>query len=379
MTVQDFVPQIVPGAKIKVIGCWWAWWKTVTRMMTEWLQGVEFVIINTDAQDLALNPAPSKINIWLNLTRGLGAGADPEIGRKAAEENIDDIKAMLQDTDMVFITWGMGWGTWTWSAPIIGEVAMQMGILTVWVVTEPFGFEGKIRRKNAEEGIKKLKESVDTLIIIPNDRIFNIIDKKTTFKQAFNMIDKILFLWVQGISDLIIKPGDINVDFADVNRILRSSGTALLGIGYGAGEKRAVEAARKAIDNPLLSNDLYGAKKVIFAVTGWMDLTPIEVQEAANIIEDILDDNAEIIWGMTLDETFEDEVKVTIIATGFEQNINTTAQAASSMRGSSNRSEDFITRGISSTNNTTPSVQPTRDEMKLEDDIETPAFMRKKL
>lgn len=377
MTVQDFVPQIIPGAKIKVIGCGWAWGKTVTRMMTEWLQGVEFVIINTDAQDLALNPAPSKINIWLNLTRGLWAGADPEIGRKAAEENIDDIKAMLQDTDMVFITWWMGWGTGTGAAPVVGEIAMQMGILTVWVVTEPFGFEGKIRRKNAEEWVKKLKEAVDTLIIIPNDRIFNIIDKKTTFKQAFNMIDKILFLWVQGISDLIIKPGDINVDFADVNRILRSSGTALLGIGYGAWEKRAVEAARKAIDNPLLSSDLYGAKKIIFAVTGGMDLTPIEVQEAANIIEDILDDNAEIIWGMTLDETFEDEVKVTIIATWFEQSINNTAQAVSS-RASSSRSEDFITRGISS-NNTAPVAQPVKEEMKLEDDIETPAFMRKRL
>ncbi len=378
MTIQDFTPELIPGAKIKVIGCWGAWGKTLMRMMTEWLQWVEFVAVNTDAQDLALNPAPHKINIWLNLTRGLGAGADPEIGRKAAEENIDEIKAMMQDTDMVFVTCGMWWGTGTGAAPVIGDIAMQMGILTVGVVTEPFGFEGKIRQRNAEEGVKKLKESVDTLIIIPNDRIFNIIDKKTTFKQAFTMIDKILFLGVQWISDLIIKPGDINVDFADVNRILRSSGTALLGIGYGVGEKRAVEAARKAIENPLLSNDLYGAKRVIFAVTGGIDLTPIEVQEAANIIEDILDDNAEIIWGMTLDEAFEDEVKVTIIATGFEQSITGAAKSTSS-RASVSRSEDFITRGISSVEEPKRRTPTVNEELIVEDDIETPAFMRKKL
>jgi cell division protein FtsZ len=256
MTIHDFTPELIPGAKIKVIGTGGAGGKTLNRMVTEGLEGVEFVAVNTDAQDLAANLATKKINIGLNLTKGLGAGADPEIGRKAADESIDEVKNMLADTDMVFITAGMGGGTGTGAAPVVGEVAKQMGILTVAVVTEPFGFEGKKRLENAQQGIDKLRSAVDTLIIIPNDKIFNIIDKKTTFKQAFNMIDRILFLGVQGISDLIIKPGDINIDFADINAVLRGSGTAMLGIGYGAGEKRAVEAARKAIENPLLPRDL---------------------------------------------------------------------------------------------------------------------------
>ena len=284
-------------------------------MIQEGLQGVEFVAVNTDAQDLATNLAQKKVNIGLNITKGLGAGANPEIGRKSAEEDEMNIKSVLQDTDMVFITAGMGGGTGTGAAPVVASIAKEMGILTVGIVTKPFSFEGKKRATNAEEGLKKMKEVVDTLIVIPNDKIYTLVDKKTTFKQAFTMIDKVLYLGVQGISDLITKPGDINIDFADIREVMLNSGNALLGIGYGAGEKRAVDAARKAIENPLLATNLDGAKKVIFAVSGGMDLTPVEVQEAAAIVEEILDDDVNMIWGMSFDESFEDEVKVTIIAT----------------------------------------------------------------
>ena len=284
-------------------------------MIQEGLQGVEFVAVNTDAQDLATNLAQKKVNIGLNITKGLGAGANPEIGRKSAEEDEMNIKSVLQDTDMVFITAGMGGGTGTGAAPVVASIAKEMGILTVGIVTKPFSFEGKKRATNAEEGLKKMKEVVDTLIVIPNDKIYTLVDKKTTFKQAFTMIDKVLYLGVQGISDLITKPGDINIDFADIREVMLNSGNALLGIGYGAGEKRAVDAARKAIENTLLETNLDGAKKVIFAVSGGMDLTPVEVQEAAAIVEEILDDDVNMIWGMSFDESFEDEVKVTIIAT----------------------------------------------------------------
>ncbi len=374
MSVQEIKPELVPWAKIKVIGCWGAWCKTINRMISENVEGVEFVAINTDAQDLATNFADKKVNIGLNLTRGLWAWADPDIGRKAAEESSDEIKQMLQDTDMVFITCGMGGWTGTGAAPVIGDIALQMWILTVGVITEPFSFEGKKRGQNAQEGIKRMKDSVDTLIIIPNDRIFNVIDKKTTFKQAFSMIDRILLLGVQGISDLIVKPWDINIDFADIKWILKNSWTALLWIGYGSWEKRAVEAARKAIENPLLSNDLHGAKNVIFAVTWGVDLTPIEVQEAASIIEDILDEEVKLIWWMTFDESYDDEIKVTIIATGFEEgNKTSTGNTTARMQSKPSKSEDFITRGVKTL------VKEDITEEEPEEDIDTPAFMRKKI
>jgi len=377
MAIYEIKPELIPGAKIKVIGVWGAWCKTINRMITEKLDGVEFIAINTDAQDLANSLAPKKLNIWLNLTKWLGAGADPEIGRKAADESAEDIKLLLKDTEMVFITCGMGGWTWTGAAPVIGEMAMQMGILTVAVVTEPFNFEGKRRAINANEGIMKLKNAVDTLIIIPNDRIFNIIDKKTTFKQAFSMIDRILFLWVQGISDLIIKPGDINIDFADIRWILRSSGTALLWIGYGAGEKRAIEAARKAIENPLLPRDLHGAKNIIFAVTWGVDLTPIEVQEAANVIEDILDDDVKMIWWMTFDENYEDEIKVTIIATWFDDisEVMFNMWYSKKTKSTTASGESFISRGVRSIREEVS--MPVAEEE--EEDFAIPTFMRKKL
>jgi len=382
MVIHEINPEFIPGAKIKVIWIGGCGNKALNRMITEGLDGVGFVAINTDAQDLATNLAEKKINIGLNLTKWLGAGANPEIGRKAAEESEGEIKAMLQDTDMVFITCGMGWWTWTGAAPVIANIAKGMGILTVAIITKPFSFEGNKRGMNADEWLKKIKDAVDTLIVIPNDKIFNVIDKKTTFKQAFTMIDKILYLGVQGISDLIIKPGDINIDFADVKAVMTDSWNALLGIGYGAGEKRAVEAARKAIENPLLEENLDGAKNIIFAVSWGHDLTPAEVREAAAVVEEIIDPDVNFFWGMTLDENMDDEVKVTIIATGFEEQSkeDILKQPKRDLLGrptmpARRESENFIMRGIK---------KEAVSEVKNEDvepieDTETPAFIRRSL
>ena len=279
----------------------------------------------------------------------------------------------------------MGGGTGTGAAPVVAAMAKEMGILTIGVVTKPFSFEGKKRFTNAEDGLKKFKESVDTLIVIPNDKIYSLVDKKTTFKQAFNMIDKVLFLGVQGISDLIMKPGDINIDFADIRAVMKDSGNALLGIGYGAGEKRAVDAARKAIENPLLEANLDGAKNIIFAVTGGPDLTPIEVQEAAAIIEELADPDVNLIWGMTLDESYDDEVKVTVIATGFnsyEENTSLKKPQRDSLGRKVGSSDDFISRGLSNNpfgstgRNQEPEV---KEPVEEEEDYEVPAFMKKKI
>lgn len=383
MVIHEINPEFIPGAKIKVLGIGGCGNKAINRMITEGLEGVGFVAINTDAQDLATNLAEKKVNIGLNLTKGLGAGANPEIGRKAAEESEPEIKAMLQDTDMVFITCGFGGGTGTGAAPVIANIAKGMGILTVAIITKPFSFEGNKRGMNAEEWLKKIKEAVDTLIVIPNDKIYNVADKKTTFKQAFMLIDKILFLWVQGISELIIKPGDINIDFADVKAVMTDSGNALLGIGYGAGEKRAVEATRKAIENPLLEENLDGAKSIIFAVSGGHDLTPAEVREAAAIVEEIIDPDVNFFWGMTLDESMEDEVKVTIIATGFEEQSKEDILKQPKRdilgrptMGMRRESENFIMREIKKDAGT--------QEAKVEneapaEDLETPSFIRRSL
>ena len=387
MIIQEIKPEFIPGAKIKVIGIGGCGNKALNRMISEGLEGVGFCAINTDAQDLATNLADKKVNIWLNLTKGLGAGANPEIGRKAAEESEGEIKAMLQDTDMVFITCGMGWGTGTGAAPVVANIAKSMGILTVGIITKPFSFEGKKREFNAEEGLKKMKDAVDTLIVVPNDKIFTVIDKKTTFKQAFTMIDKILFLGVQGISDLIVKPGDINIDFADIKVVMQNSGNALLGIGYGAGEKRAVDAARKAIENPLLETNLDGAKNIIFSVAGGHDLTPTEVREAAAVVEEIIDDDVNMIWWMTFDESYEDEVKVTIIATGFSEQSRDEIlkQPRRDMLGRPTReAESFITRGIKKEGSSMDPFNSDKDRAEekvvtIEEDLETPAFIRRSL
>ena len=398
MVINEVKPEFIPGAKIKVLWIGWCWNKAVNRMISEWLQGVEFVAINTDAQDLAWSLADKKVNIWLNLTKGLWAGANPEIGRKAAEESEADIKNMLQDTDMVFITvWMWGW-TWTWASPVIANIAKEMWILTIWVVTKPFAFEGKKRKDNAEEWLAKIKWAVDTLIVIPNEKIFNVIDKKTTFQQAFLMIDQILYSGIKGISDLIIKPGTINVDFADIKTVMQNSWNALLGIWYGVGEKRAVEAARKAIDNPLMETNLDKAKSIIFAVAWWSDLTPNEVQEAASIVEEIIDADVNMIWWMSIDETMEDEVQITIIATWFEEQSLEPAHKkiwydvlwrpdpSKSNYKPMNQSQGFIERIVSRANEETANNEQPEEKKDFfnpnkseEMDDETPAFIRKRL
>ena len=387
-------PQFIPGAKIKVIWVWWAWTNSVNRMMSEWVDGVEFICINTDAQALALSAAPTKINIGLNITRGLWAWANPEIWRKAAEESMEDIKKLLEDTDMVFVTcWMWGW-TGTWAAPVIAEYAKEMGILTIWVVTKPFSFEWKRRLQNALEGLDRMKKAVDSLIIIPNDRIFSVIDKKTTFRQAFSMVDKVLTLWVQWISDLIVNPGYINVDFADIKVIMQNSWTALLGIGYGEWENSAIEAAKRAIDNPLLESSLDGATSIIFTVTGWEDLSPIEVQEAAKVVEDIAADDVNLIWWMSFDPDLDGEVKVTIIATGFPESTQEAVlkgfavwDTKTTMTWNSQiitkkpitKSDDFVNRALKSSSLSSTKEEPKATSSSEDDDFDTPSFLKKKL
>ena len=388
MSIVEVQPDLVPGAKIMVMWIWWWWCNSGDRMIEEWLEWVEFIWINSDAQALSNSLAPTKINIWLNLTKWLWAWADPETWRKAAEENVEDLKKVLDGTDMLFITCWLGGGTGTWAIPVVAWIAKEMWILTVAVVTKPFSFEWKKRFENAQAWMEKLKWVVDTLIVIPNDKIFNIIDKKTTFKQAFNLVDKILHLWVQGISDLIIKPGDINIDFADIKVIMAESGTALLGIGYGEWENRTVEATRKAIENPLLEIKLEWAKNIIFAVTWWDDLTPMEVQEAADIIEEIADDDANIIWWMTSDESFEWEVKVTIIATWFPEIVQDHITKWRSPTSRlwwlntplkwSTRSSDFVSKTLKKPQKTANSNIEKSSNI-VDEDTEVPAFLRKKV
>lgn len=385
MITTEMIPEFIPGAKIKIFGVGWCGNKAINRMIDEGMSNeVEFVAVNTDTQDLGQSKAQKTINIGLNVTKGLGAGANPEIGRKAAEEDEMNIKSVLQDANMVFVTAGMGGGTGTGAAPVVANLAKSMGILTIGIVTKPFSFEGKKRAENAEEGLKKMKEVVDTLIVIPNDKIYNIIDKKTTFKQAFLMIDKILYLGVQGISELITKPGDVNIDFSDMTTVMKDSGNALLGIGYGVGEKRAVDAARQAISNPLLETNLDGAKSVIFAISGGEDLTPMEVYEATEVIKEILSPDVNMIWGMTFDNSYEDEVKVTIIATGFEEQskepvIKTVNRDFLGKRTDAPRpAENFMTRTVrTATEANTPAPQAPIQEP--EEDLETPAFLRRKM
>ncbi len=387
MIINEIKPEFIPGAKIKVLWVGGCGNKAINRMISEWLENVEFVAINTDAQDLAGSLAPKRINVGLNLTKGLWAGANPEIGRKAAEESESDIKNMLQDTDMVFITLWMWGGTWTWAGPVIANIAKEMWILTIWVVTKPFWFEGKKRSVNAEEGLAKIKNTVDTLIVIPNDKIFNVIDKKTTFKQAFLMIDKILYSGIKWISDLITKPGDINIDFADIKVVMQNSGNALLGIGYGAWEKRAVDAARKAIENPLLETNIDKAKSIIFAVSWGTDLTPTEVQEAASVIEEIIDPEVNMIWWMSFDETMEDEVQVTIIATWFEEQsrdpVIKTPDRDLLWRPTTPKrvTESFIDRAVRTSTQNIDEENENKEEENNQgwEDLETPAFIRKRL
>ncbi len=313
-------PEVHPFAKIKVVGLGGGGCNALNSMISfQQIQGVEFVGVNTDAQALLTCQAPNKIQIGENLTKGLGSGANPEIGKQAAEESSEKLNEMLRDADMVFITAGMGGGTGTGSAPIVASVAKTLGALTVAVVTKPFHFEGTRRMVYAEEGIDQLRDKVDTLIVIPNQRLLDVVDKKASFLEAFRVADSVLSQGVQGISDLIVMPGLINVDFADVKTIMTDAGSALMGIGTGSGENRAQTAARLAISSPLLEVSIDGARGVLFNVVGGSDLTMTEVDEAAKIIAQAADADANIIFGAAIDENLVDQVKITVIATGFDE------------------------------------------------------------
>ncbi|HEY8344370.1 MAG TPA: cell division protein FtsZ [Bacillota bacterium] len=306
-------------ASIKVIGVGGGGSNAVNRMIEAGLQGVEFIAINTDGQALLRSNADIRLRIGDQLTKGLGAGANPEIGRQAAEESRDEIVKVLQDADMVFVTAGMGGGTGTGAAPVIADIAKEMGALTVGVVTKPFSFEGKVRKTQAEEGVKSLKDRVDTLITIPNERLLQIVDKKTSIVDAFRIADDVLRQGVQGISDLITITGLINVDFADVKTIMSNAGSALMGIGLAKGDNRASEAAKTAVSSPLLETSIEGAKGVLLNITGSSNLGLFEINEAAAIVTEAADPDANIIFGAVIDEEMGDEIRVTVIATGFNQ------------------------------------------------------------
>lgn len=319
VTVEMVTPEITPVAALKVLGIGGGGCNAVTRMMKTGVKGIEFIAINTDAQALYHCDAPMKINVGKATTRGLGAGANPDIGRQAAEESSEEIKSTIEGADMLFITCGLGGGTGTGGAPIIAEVARELGILTVAVVTKPFSFEGMKRKQQAEDGLENLRGKVDALITIPNDRILSIIDKKTPLADAFSVVDDVLRQGVQGIADIITVHGLINVDFADVRTVMQNAGSALMGIGYGAGENRAAEAAKAAIESPLLEMDISGAKGVLLNITGGNDLSMFEVDEAARIVTEAADPDATIIFGAVTNDAYTGEVKVTVIATGFDE------------------------------------------------------------
>lgn len=373
----EIKPKIETIARIKVVGVGGSGHNAIHRMITAGLAGVEFVAVNTDAQALHHSKADKKVQIGKQATRGLGAGMNPEVGRNAAEESKEELIEVLQGADMVFVTCGLGGGTGTGAAPVVAEIGKELGILTVAVVTKPFAFEGAKRREIAERGLEELKEVVDTIIIIPNDRILQIIDKKTSLLDAFRTVDDVLRQGVQGIADLVTIPGLINVDFADVKSVMSGSGSALMGIGRGSGENRAIEAAKAAIDSPLLEVSIDGAKGVLFNITGGKDLGMYEVDEAAKIITKSVDSDAKIIFGAVIDDSMSDEIRITVIATGFDEvtkKKSFSKQAASApvsfgeVEGVQGRETVFNTRTIDT---------PEEEEDSTELDI--PAFIRKKM
>lgn len=318
LKTQEIMPEITPVANIKVLGVGGGGCNAVNRMIKSGVKGIDFIAINTDAQALYHCEAPTKINIGRATTRGLGAGANPDIGRQAAEESVDEIKEAIEGSDMIFLTCGLGGGTGTGGSPVIANVAKELGILTVAVVTRPFTFEGKRRSSHADEGFENLRNKVDALITIPNDKILSIIDKKTPMNDAFAVVDDVLRQGVQGIADIITVHGLVNADFADVKAVMENSGSALMGIGYGTGENRAAEAAKAAIESPLLEMSIDGAKGILYNITGGNDLSMFEVDEASRIITEAADPDANIIFGAVINDSYTGEVKITVVATGFD-------------------------------------------------------------
>ena len=362
-------------ASIKVVGCGGGGNNAVNRMVDAGLRGVEFISVNTDRQALNLSDAQVKIQIGEKLTKGLGAGAVPEVGRRAAEESREEIAQSLKGADLVFITAGMGGGTGTGAAPIVAEIARDLGCLTIAVVTKPFGFEGKQRMKNAENGINDLKQHVDTLVVIPNDRLLQVVNKGTTMLEAFRIADDVLRQGIQGISDLIAVPAMINLDFADVKTVMESGGMAHMGIGVGSGENKLVEAAKNAISSPLLETNIDGARAVLINVTGGADISIVDINEAANLIMEEADPDANIIFGAGIDESMGDDVRITVIATGFEKTPFPTREPAKKPR-EIEHDRLFGSFGTSGLNRNESSAAPEQSSGSLFSATgETPTFM----
>lgn len=369
-------PKAGQPAKIKVVGVGGGGGNAVSSMFSEEIAGVEFIVVNTDAQALLNHKADVKIQIGEKLTKGLGSGGDPEIGLKAMEESKEKIRDHLQGADMVFITCGEGGGTGTGGTPVIAQISKEVGALTVAVVTKPFDFEGPRRKLVAEEGIQKLKEKVDTLIIIPNQKIFEIIDDKVTILEAFKKIDSILHHAVKGIAELITTPGLINVDFADIKSIMTNAGTAIVGIGTGSGEKRALAAIKQAISSPLLDISIDGAKGVLFNIMGGPDLTMHEVNEAASIITKTIDPDAEIIFGAVIDEKMMDQVRVTLIATRFDEGRLRLFRLKSKQPEAKNEKKDLLKKEKGQ--DKVERITLEEDFLEESSEFDIPTFLRKK-
>jgi len=374
----EFDTSIDQLANIKVIGVGGGGNNAVNRMIEHGVQGVDFIAVNTDAQALNLSKAEYRLQIGNKLTRGLGAGANPEVGKKAAEESREQIEEVLRGADMVFVTAGMGGGTGTGAAPVIASIARDLGALTVGVVTRPFSFEGKKRQTQAIGGISAMKEAVDTLIVIPNDKLLQIVDKNTPMLEAFREADNVLRQGVQGISDLIATPGLINLDFADVKTIMSDKGSALMGIGIATGENRATEAAKKAISSPLLETSIDGAKGVIMNITGGSNLSLFEVQEAADIVASASDEEVNMIFGSVINENLNDEIIVTVIATGFTEETLTQQPKARTLNGAVRNTQTTTT---SRERVEQPQNEPVRNNnnqvnQPQEDMLDIPTFLR---
>ena len=376
----EFETGIDSLAIIKVIGVGGGGNNTVNRMIEHGVQGIEFIAVNTDAQALNLSKAEVKMQIGGKLARGLGAGANPEVGKKAAEESKEQIEAALKGADMVFVTAGMGGGTGTGAAPVIAQIARDLGALTVGVVTRPFTFEGRKRATQATGGVSAMKESVDTLIVVPNDRLLEIVDKNTPMLEAFREADNVLRQGIQGISDLIAVPGLINLDFADVKTIMSNQGSALMGIGMASGENRAAEAAKKAISSPLLETPIDGAQGVLLNITGGSNLSLYEVQEAADIVASASDQELNMIFGSVINDNLKDEIFVTVIATGFNEEILQAKTTNPSSGGQQQKTVAEVTKRE-------PRREPKREEVPIrqprtnrvqqgDDILEIPTFLR---
>lgn len=384
--MAEIKPELDMFAKIKVVGCGGGGNSAVNRMVQSKIKGVDFISINTDIQALQYSLAPTKVNIGKTITRGLGAGMDPEVARRSAEESQNEIKELLKGADMVFITAGMGGGTGSGSAPVVANIARELGALTIGVVTKPFSFEGSKRMEVANGALSELAKNVDTIITIPNDRILQIVDKKTTIVEAFALADEILKQGISGITEVITSHGLVNVDFADVKKVMKNAGSALMGVGNASGENKAVDAAKSAINSPLLEVSIDGAKGILFTVTGGPSLSMNEVNEAAKIVTESADPNAVIIFGAVIDPSMKDDIKVTVVATGFsddqlisESRLSQNIQPNQSffMGGTFKKSDIFVdNEKMESKNISEPISTPSKEE---DDELDIPAFIRKKM